>query len=95
MDCTCDTCGRELKIGEWPWCNGTGDHSPGKYGHEPFHEYVDEHILSDGKDVGLNGAGEPVIGTRISSRDQRKAIMKAAGLEYKGRRYGGHVPTEF
>lgn len=85
---TCDDCGKRYGVGDWPHCKGTGDHSPGKYGHNPFPEYVDEHILEGGKDVGPNGAGETVRGTRISSRDQRRQIMKENQIEFGGRRYG-------
>jgi hypothetical protein len=95
MKVTCDECNGEYGIGEWPYCRGTGDHTPGIYGFNPFPEYVDEHIKENGQDRGLNGAGEPVVGTRISSRDQRRRIMKEEGLEFHGRRYGGAVPTEF
>ena len=95
----CDACGKDYGIGDWPFCQGTGDHSAGKYGYDPFHEYVDEHILPPdtpmSREIGLNNAGDPCMGTRISSREQRRAIMKEHGLVPKGRRYGGPTTPEF
>jgi len=84
----CDECGNDYRVGDWPWCGGGGEHRPGRYGFEPFRDYVDEHILEGGTDVGLNGAGEVVRGTRITSREQRRAIMRANKIEFGGRRYG-------
>lgn len=92
----CEACGGERRVGDWPFCKGDpSDHAPGKFGHDPFPGYVDEHILEGGNDIGPNGAGEIVRGTRIDTRSQRRKLMKEANLEFKGRRYGGHVPTEF
>lgn len=92
----CVRCDGLRQPGDWPHCSGNPqDHVPGKFGNDPFKGYVDEHILPDGRDIGPNGAGEIVQGTRIDTRSERKRLMKENGLEYKGRRYGGHVPTEF
>ena len=95
----CDECGSSYGISDWPWCKGTGDHTPGKFGHKPFCPYTDEHLLPPDTPMsqhhGLNLAGDPCIGTYIESREQRKAIMKAHGIVPKGRRYGGPTTPEF
>ena len=92
----CEKCGAELKIGSWPFCKGAqNDHAPGMFGFDPFQSYVDEHILSDGKDIGPNLAGEIVQGTRIDTRSERRKIMKEEGLEWKGRKYGSRTHPEF
>lgn len=96
---TCDECGGTYRIGEWPWCRGTGDHSRGEYGYEPMHEYVDEHLLPPddprAHDIGPNGAGEIVRGVRITSREERRAIMREQGIDWHGRRYGSGHKVEF
>lgn len=95
----CDECGKDYGISDWPWCKGTGDHTPGKFGMNPFSSYTDEHLLPPdnplARHVGLNGAGEPVRGTLIESREQRKRIMREHGIVPKGRRYGGPTTPEF
>ena len=96
---TCDACGKDYGIGDWPFCKGTGDHRPGIFGYEPFESYIDEHILPPdtpmSREIGQNLAGEVVRGTRIESREQRRAIMKEHGIVPKGRRYGGPTTPEF
>ncbi len=88
----CDVCGAELVVGAWPFCHGDpANHTVGTiHGlFDPFRPYVDEHILPNGKDIGLNHSGtEMVRGTRIESREHRRAIMKAEGLDWNGRRVG-------
>ena len=37
----CDSCGAELKIGEWPWCpHGDARH----FGEDPIEPYIDENL---------------------------------------------------
>ena len=66
----CDSCGAELRIGEWPFCGGDpAKHEPAiGFGDKPIEPYMDEHL-----------GPEPV---EITSRGQRRAIMSRAHLDY-------------
>lgn len=90
----CDKCGGDYFIGDWPYCNGDGDHKRGSFGFDPFTPYVDPHILPNGRDIGPAANGEIMRGTKIESREHRKAIMKQHGLHWKGRKIG-NGRTEF
>lgn len=89
----CDECGAKLRIGDWPFCKGDPlAHKPGQsgFGFDPFTPYVDPHILpfSDPRAHAeeFNAAlGRVVRGTKIESREQRKALMREQGLDWAGR----------
>ena len=67
----CDLCGAALKVGEWPFCNGdpAAHVFASNFGEQPLEPYMDENI-----------AANPI---EITTRGQRRAIMRASGLEYK------------
>lgn len=85
---TCDRCGQVYSIGDWPYC----PHGEARtFGNNPFHEYVDENLVPDhlsGKTVGLSTGGHVVEGVRVTSRDQRRRLMKAGKLEFRSPRRG-------
>lgn len=68
----CDKCGKEIRIGAWPWCpheTAVG----GMLGR--FTPYWEEHLVE----------GPPVWVTSLS---ERKRLMKAANADYHGKRVG-------
>jgi hypothetical protein len=86
----CDDCGQEIRIGEWPFCPHG---APGRFGYDSFASYVDPNILPDSdpraRDVEFNkNLGRHVKGTLITSRAQRRKLMKEQNLEFAGRPYG-------
>ena len=90
----CKKCGRITRIGDWPFCHGDpAEHgNDGRYGHTPFEEYIDPHILphSDSRahETGVHPVLGRITGTRITSREQRRKIMKEQGLDWAGREHG-------
>jgi hypothetical protein len=62
----CEDCGKEYGYGQWPFCNGTGDHGI-PMGLQTFHAYVDEHMLD-----------HPV---EITSWKERNNLLKSHGLK--------------
>jgi hypothetical protein len=87
----CDKCGGTVHIGDWPFCKGgPDDHRPGGgFGFDPFTPYLDPHIDPNGRDVKfVPSLGRKMQGTWITSREQRRAIMKANNLEWAGRPMG-------
>lgn len=97
----CDECHSKVFVGDWPFCKGSAsDHKPGgKFGHTPFAEYLDPHILpySDprARETGyVPGLGREVMGTRITSREQRRKLMKENNLDFAPRPMG-EGGTEF
>lgn len=86
---TCASCSQPRVAGDWPSC----PHGAGSFGHTPFDPYIDPHILpySDPRshEVGFNRhLGRQITGTRITSREQRKRLMKEAGVDWAPRQYG-------
>ena len=70
----CSDCGGDLKFGDWPFCNGDPQsHVPApNFGEEPIEPYVDWQLSSNTED-------EP----EITTRGQRRQIMRENGLEYR------------
>jgi len=92
----CDKCRSQVSIGDWPYCKGSAnDHKPGgKGGYAPFEEYIDPHILpysdSRARETGFNRhLGRNIMGTRITSREQRRKLMKDNNIDFAPRPYGG------
>lgn len=49
---TCDRCGAEVKVGDWPWC----PHGEvRRFGEEPLEPYFDEHIRQGGAHITTRG----------------------------------------
>lgn len=67
---TCDKCGAELQIGEWPFCKGDPSaHAPmTHFGDEPLTPYIDHNL-----------GPEPI---EIRTRGERRAIMSRNHLDY-------------
>ena len=67
---TCDKCGAELQVGQWPFCGGDpAKHEDARgFGEAPLEPYMDEHL-----------GPEPV---EITTRAQRRRIMSQAHLDY-------------
>lgn len=68
---TCDRCGEEYGIGDWPMCkskaNPDGHTRPLE--HRPFIPYIDYHISRDGKPVEITSWGELRRQMRINRVD--------------------------
>ena len=66
----CDKCGAELKVGEWPFCNGdpAAHILATNFGEQPLEPYIDHNL-----------GPEPV---EITTRSQRRAIMARQHFEY-------------
>ena len=45
-DMTCEACGKELEVGQWPWCPH-GDAR--QFGEQPMESYFDEHVSPSGE----------------------------------------------
>jgi len=100
----CDICGAKLVVGGGPgeWCKGNPEyHKPMKmHGlYDPFTPYVDPHLLpySDPRahETEFNkNLGRHVRGVRITSREQRRKLMKENGIDFAPRPYGSGG-TEF
>lgn len=68
----CDECGKELEIGDFPFCpHGKVP----KYFNKPFVPYWDEHISPDG----------PIY---ITSHRQRTRELKRNNMDFRGRKSG-------
>lgn len=85
---TCERCGQIYSIGDWPYC----PHGEMRtFGNNPFKEYVDENLAPDHlnpKTQGLSLGGKHVVGVRVTSRDQRKMLMRAGKLEFRSPKRG-------
>lgn len=67
---TCDVCGGELHLGDWPFCKGDpAAHAPSRFRVDAFEGYWDENLATD-----------PVW---ITSAHQRRKIMDANGIDFK------------
>lgn len=45
---TCEKCGHEMRIGEWPYC----PHQDARtFGEEPIQPYWDEHVCPEGAQI--------------------------------------------
>lgn len=45
---TCEKCGKELAVGQWPWC----PHADARqFGEEPIQPYWDEHVCPEGAHI--------------------------------------------
>lgn len=88
----CDACGEDVAVGDWPFCpHGT----PGNFGFDPFTPYLDPHIDPHGKDVAfVPSLGRKMRGTMITSREQRRNLMKQNNLDWAPRPMG-EGGTEF
>lgn len=86
----CDACGAQRTVGQNPFCPHDGF---GAALQEPFTEYVDPHLLphSDPRahDSEFNPRlGRVVTGVRITSREQRRRIMKETNTDWAPRPQG-------
>lgn len=81
---TCEKCGGEVQIGDWPFCHGDpAQHVPAHtFGDLPLEPYVDEHIAPGGTDVGYDSEGNPYRGHLITTRGERRAIMSKHHADY-------------
>jgi hypothetical protein len=91
MSSICEKCGKEVHIGDWPYC--PHEYAVG-FGEEPIEPYVDEHVASGGTDIGYDSLGNPYFGHLITTRAQRRRLMERGGLDYrdkpKDKAVGGH-----
>lgn len=72
---TCEKCGRELQIGDYPFCNKFGGHERGY-----------PNIIGDECDYwDHNLAKDPI---HITSKQQRKRLMKEYGVQEGVRHVG-------
>ena len=85
----CDICGGEIHLGDWPFCGG----DPSKhvraesFGDDPMEPYVDIQLL-DRKDPRCDSEGPfGTRGVRITSRGQRRQLMRELGLQYGSQRF--------
>lgn len=83
-------CGVIWGCGDWPIC----PHGAlGGGGYAPFTPYVDPHLLpandprAQASEFNPN-LGRVVRGVKIESREQRRRLMKEAGVDWAGRAYG-------
>ena len=78
---TCDKCGEEYSIGDFPFCGKGGHGKPGGFD-EPLTPYVDIQLMSrdDPRCDGVNELG--MRGVTIYSRSQRRQLMKEFGLQF-------------
>ena len=84
----CDACGGELKVGDWPFCRGdSSKHVPAPgFGDEPL-DYIDVQLL-DRNDPRCDAVNELGIrGVHITSRGQRREIMRELGLQYGSQKF--------
>lgn len=69
----CDLCGKELKVGDWPFCpHPSTAEGMGMLG--KFSPYFDEHVSHSG--------------AWVTSLAQRKRLMKENALDYRGKKVG-------
>ena len=68
----CERCGGTVRIGDFPICHGNpSEHGPWVGAEEPLSPYFDEMISTDGAE--------------ITSRGQRRQIMRENHLEYRSK----------
>jgi len=74
---TCDACGAELEVGDWPFCHGdVAAHTPAKrFNLDPLEPYVDQQLTTDPN------------GVEITTRGQRMKLMEREGLVYHSNKY--------
>lgn len=65
----CDKCGKEISVGDWPWCKGAqSDHTPIKsFSYDAWEPYFDEHITARG--------------AQLDTRGDRQRLMRENHLE--------------
>lgn len=79
---TCELCGGEVKIGDYPFCKGDPlKHARPEMKHRPFPTVEDDNLGHRRPD----GKWEPF---RPTSQADRKRRMKELKLDYHGRRRG-------
>jgi len=100
----CERCGAIYGINDFPFCKGSKeDHGPMRGFDDPFEPYVDTQLLQhkDPRCTSTNELG--VRGVPISSRSERRAMMKELGLQYGTQKfdekrgnviYGGAATSE-
>lgn len=79
----CDRCGGTFYEGDFPWCRGSvADHGPMRGFDDPFEPHVDVQLLpkNDPRCTATNELG--IRGVPITSRSERRAIMKEQGLQF-------------
>ena len=55
---TCDKCGAELRIGEWPWC----PHGDARYfGEEPLEPYIDHNLGPEPIEIRTRGERRAIM----------------------------------
>jgi hypothetical protein len=84
----CDKCGGTYYEGEFPFCKGSpADHGKMHGFDEAFEPYVDIQLLSkkDPRCTSVNEFGQR--GVPINSRSERRALMKAEGLQYGSQKF--------
>jgi hypothetical protein len=93
---TCEKCGAEFGIGDFPFCRGRKeDHGRMSGFDEAFTPYVDAQLL-DRKDPRCTSVNE--LGWRgvpINSRSERKKLMKELGLDYGTTKFDSRGKTKY
>lgn len=88
---TCEKCGEEVQVGDWPYCPH-GALREGQGGFGPMEAYVDADIL-DRKDPRVANYGyrtaEGRPGLLIETRSDRRKLMRELGLQYGSNHPGG------
>jgi len=82
----CDRCGKVLEVGMWPWCP---HEAVGRFFHEGFDSYVDCQLLpnTDKRCTDTDELGRR--GVPISSRSERRQLMKETGVQFGSDHPGG------
>lgn len=80
---TCEKCGAEYGIGQFPFCRGRAeDHGQMLGFDDAFEPYVDTQLL-DRKDPRCDSVDQRgVRGVMINSRSERRNLMKQLGLQF-------------
>lgn len=74
---TCDSCGQEIQIGDWPWC-GHGRF----YQRSGFEPYVDVQLLPPHDSRRDSVSPEGLRGIWIDTPGKRRSLMREQGLQF-------------
>jgi hypothetical protein len=93
---TCEKCGAEYGIGQFPFCRGNvQDHGQMQGFDEAFEPYVDCQLL-DRKDPRCDSVNKfGVRGVLINSRSERRNLMKSLGLQYGTQKWDRRGETKY
>lgn len=85
---TCDKCGGEYGIGDFPFCKGNKEDHGKMHGFDDaFEPYVDVQLL-DKKDPRCTSTNElGMRGVMINSRSERRQLMKEQGLQFGSQKF--------